>query len=67
MTVGWWVHLMPWRQREPSQDVLDARERLEAVTRDDERVDRLQRNTSRIMRENHLAPSIMDALRVRRQ
>lgn len=58
---------MPWRNRGPSQDVLDARERLEAVTRDDERVDRLQRQTSRILRENHLAPSIMDALGVRRR
>lgn len=58
---------MPWRQRGPSQDVIEARQRLEAINRDDERVDRLERRTSRILRENNLAPSIMDALGVRRR
>lgn len=59
---------MPWRhQREPSQDVVEARERLEAIHRDDERVNRLERRTAKILRENNLAPSIMDALGVRRR
>lgn len=58
---------MPWRQRGPSQDVIEARERLEAIKRDDERVARLERRTSKILRENNLAPSIMDALGVRRR
>lgn len=58
---------MPWRQRGPSQDVIEARERLEAIERDDERVARLERRTSKILRENNLAPSIMDALGMRRR
>jgi hypothetical protein len=58
---------MPWRQREPSQDVLEARDRLEAVTRDDERVQHLERRTAKILREDNLAPTIMNALGVRRR
>jgi hypothetical protein len=58
---------MPWRSREPSRDVIEARERLAAITRDDDRVGRLEQRTQRILRENNLAPTIMDALGMRRR
>lgn len=64
---AWWRRLVPWRTRGPSTDVIEARERLEATNQDDARVDRLERRTARILREDNLAPTIMDALGVKRR
>lgn len=49
-----------------SQEVAEARERLEAVERDDDKVDLLVAKAQRLMRENNFAPMVMRALGVRR-
>lgn len=70
MSRPWW--LWPWRwwpmkrPRVEPHKVVEARERLEAITRDDDRVRRLEIRTQRILRENNLAPFIMKALGIRR-
>lgn len=56
----------PWMKRGDSPGVVEARERLEAAERDDDRIDLLVAKTQRILRENNLAPQIMRALGVRR-
>lgn len=64
----WW----PWewwpmrRPRQEPQQVAEARERLEAIERDDVRVQRLEIRTQKILHENNLAPVIMKALGIRR-
>lgn len=59
----WWPMKHP---RAESQEVIQARERLAAITRDDVRVASLEMRTQRILRENNLAPLIMRALGIRR-
>jgi hypothetical protein len=61
-----WTLKWPWRRR-PSPATHDARRRLEAIQADDARVDNLSHRAARILRENNLAPTIMDALGVRRR
>ena len=64
----WW----PWewwpmkRQRKEPRKVVEARERLEAITRDDDRVELLEARTKRMLHENNLAPFIMRALGIKR-
>ena len=60
----WWP--MARRSRKDSPKVIEAQERLEAIERDDIRVNLLAARTQRILRENNLAPVIMRALGIRR-
>lgn len=52
--------------REEAPGVAEARERLEAIERDDDRIELLEARTQRILRENNLAPFVMKALGIRR-
>lgn len=55
------------RPRAASREIIkDARERLEAIQRDDARVESLEIRAQRILRENNLAPAVMKALGIRR-
>lgn len=60
----WWWPMR--RPRSEPQKLTEARERLEAITRDDARVERLELRTQKILRENNLAPFVMRALGIRR-
>lgn len=63
----WTLSWPPWRRRRPSPETHSAQRRLERIQADDARVDSLNRRAARILREDNLAPAIMDALGVRRQ
>lgn len=54
----WW----PWRTKRPSQGLLDARQKLREVSRDDRIVDDLSRRAQKLSRENNFAPAILRAL-----
>ena len=56
----------PWSKPKPSEEVVQAQERLEKVRSDDARVNDLSRRTRKIVRENGLATDIMRALEVRK-
>ena len=60
--------LWPWgaRHTEETPAVTQARDRLEAVSRDDVKVDAVMRRVDQVLRENNLAPYVMRALGVRR-
>lgn len=51
----------PW-QHIPSEETVQAQERLEEIRADDARVDALVRRQMKVIRENSLAPTIMRAL-----
>lgn len=50
----------------PSPGAREASARFDQVTRDDARVDRLDREVKRVQRQNNLGPAISRALRARR-
>jgi len=57
----------PWRRDgQPSEETIQARQRLERIRSDDVAVNQLAQRARRIMRENNLAPDIIKALRVQR-
>lgn len=49
-----------------AQAVAEARDRLEAASRDDEKVDAVMMRVEKALKENNLAPYVMRALGVRR-
>lgn len=64
-----WRWIMHWWRgpAEPdSAGTLQARKRLDEVSRDDVRVKRLDERVQRVRKENHLGPAISRALRARR-
>ncbi len=56
-----------WKGKEPSEEILQAKERLEQIRADDETVEDIVRRTQKIIRENNLGPDIMRALGVQRR
>lgn len=59
----WWRML--WLRNGSSEDLEEAKRRLEAIEDDDVKVAALDRRVQRIRRENGLAPAIIRVLRVR--
>lgn len=59
----WLAGLRP--KRAPREELDRAQERLDNVTDDDVKVDELSRRAEQLIRENHLAPAIIRALRLR--
>lgn len=52
------------RERQPSKETEELRERLAQVHRDDRKVDQVTKRTQRLMEVNHLARDIKKALGV---
>jgi hypothetical protein len=52
----------PWNRREPSQETLEARKKLQEIKKDDLKLDTITRRTKAMVSKNHLGEDIKRAL-----
>lgn len=63
MSWGWLVKLVTRRRPEPAPPVADIAEQHQRIQQDELRIAELAARQRRVIRENHLAPDIMKALK----